>query len=143
MSTRFYRIRENRMLGGVCTGLAEYFDVDVVIVRIIFITFAFLWGFSIIIYLLLWILVPQLPNPIQEVRIDSRENQVDATATTSNLKNRSREIFGIIIIILGIFMTLNNLLPWFSHRLYLPLTLIMLGLLILFYSQNSVKNESK
>lgn len=54
---RLYRSR-NRIIGGVCQGLADYFNVDVVLVRIIalFALFSFTAGFWV--YLVLWIVVP-------------------------------------------------------------------------------------
>lgn len=57
---RLYRSR-NRIIGGVCQGLADYFNVDVVIVRIIalFALFCFSAGFWV--YLILWIVVPPEP----------------------------------------------------------------------------------
>ena len=56
---RLYRIREKRMIGGVCTGLAAYFGVDVVWVRIIFVLLTLLTGVWFAVYLALLIIVPQ------------------------------------------------------------------------------------
>ena len=62
---RLYRSRANRLLGGVCGGLAEYFNVDPTIMRIIIILLTLLGGVMIVIYIVLWVIVPE--NPKQSV----------------------------------------------------------------------------
>jgi phage shock protein PspC (stress-responsive transcriptional regulator) len=56
---KFYRIKSNHLLGGVCTGLESYFSVDVVLFRILFIGSIFLGGIGLLLYLLLWIITPE------------------------------------------------------------------------------------
>ncbi|GAB4093432.1 PspC domain-containing protein [Flaviaesturariibacter terrae] len=63
---RLYRNTSDRFLAGVCSGLANYFDIDPTIVRIIFLVLAFGGGASIFVYILLWIFVPKkllMPSP--------------------------------------------------------------------------------
>ena len=55
---RLYRDENDKILGGVCAGLANYFGIDVVIVRIIFVVLAISFGFGLIPYIILWIAVP-------------------------------------------------------------------------------------
>ncbi len=58
-SKRFYRDVNDKFIGGVCSGLASYLNVDPAIVRIIFAILAFGgWGSGFLIYILLWIFVP-------------------------------------------------------------------------------------
>lgn len=143
MPTKFYRRSENKILGGVCSGLADYFMVDVVILRIAFITFALFWGFSIIVYLLLWFFTPVAPYSVNQINTESNFTRTERTQSDKSSNNRSGEVFGIIIIAFGVFWTLNNIFPWFPSRIYLPLTLIIIGILILVYSRNNKKGESK
>ena len=56
---RLYRSRSERMLGGVCGGLAEYFGIDPVIVRIIAVALVFAGGAGVLAYLAAWLLVPE------------------------------------------------------------------------------------
>jgi phage shock protein C len=60
---RLYRSRSDRMLGGVCAGIAAYFNLDVTIVRIATVVLAFFAGSSILAYLIAWIIVPEEPEP--------------------------------------------------------------------------------
>ncbi|MEJ7625666.1 MAG: PspC domain-containing protein [Ferruginibacter sp.] len=55
---RLYRDENDKVIGGVCSGLANYFGIDVVVVRIIFVVAAITFGFGIIPYLILWLVVP-------------------------------------------------------------------------------------
>ena len=57
---RLYRSRE-RMLGGVCGGVADYFGIDKTIARLIFAALVLAYGTGIWLYLLMWIIVPQEP----------------------------------------------------------------------------------
>jgi len=57
-SKRLYRDENDKVIGGVCSGLAHYFGIDVVVVRIVFVILAVTFGFGIIPYLILWIAVP-------------------------------------------------------------------------------------
>ena len=56
---RLYRSEKERLLGGVCGGLAEYFAVDPVLVRLVFVLLIFVSGIGVIAYLVLWIITPR------------------------------------------------------------------------------------
>ena len=58
---RLYRSRTDRKLAGVCGGLAQYFNTDVTLLRVLFVVLAVLGGPGLVIYLLMWILVPEEP----------------------------------------------------------------------------------
>lgn len=55
---RLYRSEKDRMIGGVCGGIAEYFNTDPVIIRIIAVILLFAWSFGFWAYIILWIVVP-------------------------------------------------------------------------------------
>ncbi|MFN2488947.1 MAG: PspC domain-containing protein [Actinomycetota bacterium] len=57
-SRRLVRPREGKMIAGVCAGVAQFFGVDVTIVRVLFVFFG-LWGAGEIAYIVLWILAPK------------------------------------------------------------------------------------
>ncbi|MEN6482594.1 MAG: PspC domain-containing protein [Anaerolineaceae bacterium] len=65
---RLYRNPTNQMIAGVCSGLADYFDIDVTLIRIIFVILFFAAMNGILIYVVLWILMPikpENPSPTQ------------------------------------------------------------------------------
>jgi phage shock protein C len=58
---KLYRSRQDRMIAGVCGGLATYFNVDPTWVRLFFILFFFLGGSAFLVYLIMWLVVPLSP----------------------------------------------------------------------------------
>jgi phage shock protein C len=58
---KLYRSRTNRQLAGVCGGLAEHFNMDATLLRVLFVVLAVLGGSGIVIYVAMWIIVPQEP----------------------------------------------------------------------------------
>lgn len=61
MERRFYLSTTDKKLGGVCGGLAEYFGIDSLIVRILFVVLILGFGTGVLAYILLWLLAPQHP----------------------------------------------------------------------------------
>lgn len=59
---RLYRSKKDRMIAGVCGGIAEYFGIDPVLVRLIALVLAVSGGGGILAYLILWIVVPENPE---------------------------------------------------------------------------------
>jgi phage shock protein PspC (stress-responsive transcriptional regulator) len=64
MEKRLQRSRTEKMIAGVCGGLAEYFDVDPTIVRVLWVVLTLFGGAGILLYIILWIIMPlQSPAP--------------------------------------------------------------------------------
>ena len=61
MARRLYRSRKERMVAGVCGGLAEYFDIDPTIVRLVAVLLALAGGPGLVIYIVMAIIVPEEP----------------------------------------------------------------------------------
>lgn len=59
---RLYRSRTERWLAGVCGGLGQYFGIDATLVRVLFVIFALTFGSGFLIYLVLWIIIPNEPE---------------------------------------------------------------------------------
>ncbi len=60
---RLYRNPQDRIMGGVCSGIGNYFDIDPVIIRLIFVILFLTAGVGILAYILAWIIVPAAPSP--------------------------------------------------------------------------------
>ncbi len=58
---RLYRSEEDRVVAGICGGLGEYFNIDPVLIRLLWIVSMMLGGGGLIIYLLGWLLIPRRP----------------------------------------------------------------------------------
>lgn len=62
MQKKLVRSKKNRMIGGVCGGIAEYLGIDPTIVRLIWAVTTLFWGTGIILYLLAWAIIPEAEN---------------------------------------------------------------------------------
>lgn len=59
---KLYRSRKERMIAGVCGGIAHHFNVDPTLIRLIALLFIFLGGSAVFVYLILWLVVPLEPR---------------------------------------------------------------------------------
>ena len=62
MNKRLYKSNENKMVGGVCGGIAEYFDIDLTLVRLGWVLFCALGGSGILAYIIAAIVIPRRPE---------------------------------------------------------------------------------
>ena len=60
-SKKIYRIKEGRIIAGVCNGIGEYLDVDPTIIRLLWLVLIFAFGGGIVAYLIAWIIIPMAP----------------------------------------------------------------------------------
>jgi phage shock protein C len=58
---KLYRSKTDRKLAGICGGLAQYFNIDATLIRVLFIVLAVLGGSGLILYVAMWIIVPKEP----------------------------------------------------------------------------------
>lgn len=84
MEKRLYRSKKDRLIAGVCGGLAEYFNIDPVVVRLVFIAAIFVGGAGLVAYIVLAIVVPSADSvhnePVQTIRENVEE--IKTTAET-------------------------------------------------------------
>ena len=66
---RLWRSRQDRKIAGVCGGIAEFYSVDPVWIRLIFVFFFFAGGAAFLAYIILWLLVPLEPLDSEDKRI--------------------------------------------------------------------------
>lgn len=149
MEKKLERNEHNKMIAGVASGLADYLFVDVIIIRIAFILLA-VFGFSgVLIYIIMWVAIPEksflqnYPNFDTDYKVQD-ESQKPYTAYAPPInppvvpvkKNyNSQMIVGLILIAIGSYFMLNelNIIPyWFSIYKLWPVIIIVLGLIILF-----------
>ncbi len=85
-SKKLFRDGDDKFLGGVASGIAHYFDVDTVWIRLAFILFAFS-GFSIITYIILWIVIPEAATTAEKLQMEGEAVNID------NIEKKIREEF--------------------------------------------------
>lgn len=138
-----YRSESNKIIAGVAGGLGEYFNIDPTIIRIIFILLTVFGGSGLIIYIVLWLVIPaksQSPKHPQDTIRSNIEDMKSTTKTfTHSIRNpgssgdNSRFWWAIIIILIGFFFLMNNyglLDPLDLEKLW-PVILMIFGLAII------------
>ena len=66
---RMYRDPDHRIIGGVCSGMASYWDIDPLIIRIIFAALVFAGGLGVITYIILWIALPEARTTAEKIEM--------------------------------------------------------------------------
>jgi phage shock protein PspC (stress-responsive transcriptional regulator) len=87
---RLYRDPDDKVLGGVCSGLGAYFSIDPVIIRIIFVLIFFLGGSGILAYLVLWIVVPKAASTAQ--RLEMKGEVVNIDSISKSIKEEMQDV---------------------------------------------------
>ena len=154
MVSRLFRPAADRMIGGVCSGLGLYFGLDPVIVRLLFVVLAFTTGLTLILYPILWIVMPsgaQGPVLPPGARFDPQTGEplppdfgappevvrpvghqpVPAPIVSAGSRNR---VFALVLLGVGALVLIDNIGEVFGFDLEsfaIPLLLVGLGLYLL------------
>lgn len=165
---KIYKSNKDVFIAGVCAGIGEAFNIDATIIRIIFVVFG-IYGPGILLYILLWIVLPSRNERIEnnagnntENNANSSQNNASESTEKNNVyemkkegdsytvkkTNNSRKVFAIILIVLGCALILNNyfgvlniIFDIFDFRIYWPAIFIIFGLVLLFTGKKSIKSD--
>jgi len=142
----FYRLSKQGQIAGVCAGLADYFDIDVTLMRVIWVISAFVTGgAAVLLYIILAIIVPASneKNTFKTRAAEATDNSETFGEKMQNMgkdlqenagTNRVRNIFGICLLVLGIWLLMTQFFPQllsFRWDFIWPALLIVAGLLII------------
>ena len=90
---RLVRSRNDRMIAGVAGGLAAMLNIDPLLVRIVLVALTFLNGFGLMLYLALWLLVPNEDSATVDAREQVRENVGEMQSAAQSMVQRVRGMF--------------------------------------------------
>lgn len=146
---KLYKSRHDRMIDGVCGGLAEYFGMSSTLVRILFVLFGFFGGTGIIAYITAMILVPVNPDHLRSPEYSEQEANI-----IQNKRNINYSLFwGIVLVFFGIILFLDEMhflefrrfWRYFDWDFAVPLVLIAIGLFLIFSRTrlNGLENKLK
>jgi phage shock protein PspC (stress-responsive transcriptional regulator) len=130
-TNRIYRSRTDKMIGGVASGLAKYFNIDVILMRLLFVIIFFAGGGGILIYVILWIIIPLEPFSNQTFKQNTQPPPSTENAGNSKPTNNKTFVAGIILILIGFIFLLNSIFPQFHFRELWPVILIIIGIMIM------------
>jgi len=145
MKNQLTRSRENRMLGGVCGGLAAFIHIPSFWVRLFFILLSLGDGIGILIYAVLWLILPNADDTDTNIGFKSTDFSKhvedigrDIHQATSNPHPNTQKFIGFGLIVVGIFYLIKWLnlpwLVWINRELLFPILLIMAGVVLLIKS---------
>jgi phage shock protein C len=142
MKAKLYRSSTDRMLAGVCGGLGAYLALDPVLIRLFFVLLTIGGGSGVLIYLLLWILIPggeqgvvgsetTIRTGAEEIAARARTFGADVRASFQSGNPQSGLIVGVALMVLGGMFLAQNLhvvwLRWLDFDVLWPLLLIAGG----------------
>ena len=154
---KLYRSVKQRMIGGVAGGLAEYFDIDTVIIRLVFVIVALAGGGGVLVYIILWIVLPEntaQKYTFQDSKTGYRPDEPfvkDETTSSGNtdwkdtaanpvhepFKYEGREkrtgglIGGLVLITVGCLFLVDRFVPNIDFGDLWPILLVVIGAVII------------
>ncbi|MBS1538695.1 MAG: PspC domain-containing protein [Bacteroidetes bacterium] len=145
---RAYRLRKGKVIGGVCAGIAEYFDIDPVLLRIGFAVSFFMYGTGFLLYIILLIALPY-KDEISEYStdIDDTENvkssfDNDYKSNGSNRKAKRNLVGGVILILMGCIFLAHNYIPEIDFSDLWPLLLVAIGATTIYNSMHRSNKQT-
>lgn len=139
---KLYRSETERILGGVCGGLGDFFNLDPSLIRLVFVVLAIAGGSGLPLYLVLWVILPnksKINLPPEKV---ISENAEEIKEKTKNFEHEVRDwshdqnyrqVAGIVLLAVGMLFLLRNLgyIQFINIGEFWPMALVCVGLLIL------------
>ncbi len=134
---RLYRLPNKGMVAGVAAGLADYFNIDVTLMRVLMVLAIFITnGLLIIVYFVAALIIP---TPEEEsVNSENIERKVDSFArdiSSSVGSSKTRNWIGIALILFGAWLLARSVMPEIidiEWNVVLPILLIIVGLVFIF-----------
>lgn len=164
MNKTLHRSQTDKIIAGVCGGLADYFDIDSTIIRLLFILIVALGGSGIFLYLILWLIMPknaegeaviteervkefagEVKEKAEEIKeeVMKRYHEHGVNCQHGHLRHHGgRRFFGWLLLILGVAFLVNNLMPyWMRAQMirFWPLFLIVAAILMIANSKEEKK----
>jgi phage shock protein C len=119
---KLYRSDRNKMVAGVCAGIAEYFELDVSLVRLLWVLMIIFGGSGLLLYIIAWVVIPE-----RETSQELIGNEEKLTAKDP----RSNTLIGVLLIGLGALLLFDHFFPWRSMARFWPVVLIIVGAIMI------------
>lgn len=137
---RLYRSKANRVIAGVCGGLGDYFSLDPVLFRILFVALTLVGGSGILLYIVLIFVIPEegaagkvtVEGIVNEVKEGVQKTAEEVKADPRWFDNRRNLVAGAIILV-GVVALLNQfaIFSWLSWNVFWPIVIIGIGVLLI------------
>lgn len=122
-----YRSKDDKIVAGVCGGLAQHFNIDPIWLRLAAVLLVLADGVGIILYIIAWILIPENPNQKSKKKTVAEET----VSKISKNKGDGSVMLGMVIVLVGATLLLKNLFSWINFKIIWPLGLVALGVYLM------------
>ncbi|MFT9494772.1 PspC domain-containing protein [Anaerosolibacter sp.] len=134
MSKQLYRSKHNRVISGVCGGIAEYLDLDPTLIRLLWVLITIPGGIGFIAYIVSIIIIPENP---QQIGVSSHTQEKTfivhgENRTPEEISHKNRMLAGSILIVLGLFFFSKQFFHWLDIGRLWPLLLIGGGIYVIY-----------
>jgi len=148
MTKKLYRSQRQKVFGGVCGGVAEYFELDPVIVRILFVLAALTLGTGFLAYIIAMIIIPKQEYVYEEAQnmnkeyAESRSTDYSQNYQHENVEypSKTKKFFALALIMIGGLILLDDFVGVLDFEYLFPSMLILGGVFLLYNGRN---NEGK
>lgn len=132
MDKRLYRSRKDRMISGVCGGIAHYFEVDPTLIRLAFILFLFAGGSGILAYIIGAIIIPEGDYDKEDDVEVYNEDGSQADVDPDYRQKKTKQFVGYGLMVVGAALLLNNFVWWFDSKLLWGAGIVAIGFYLIF-----------
>jgi phage shock protein C len=127
MDKKLYRSANDKILAGVCGGIGEYFNVDTVIIRLLWVVFTLMGGAGIIAYIIAAIIVPANPSGMNAEGYYTGSEDAGYRPERRNSSRNTSIALGVILMMFGGFILIKDYIPWIHRDIIAAAILICLG----------------
>jgi phage shock protein PspC (stress-responsive transcriptional regulator) len=126
-----YRSHSNRVIGGVCGGLGHYFNIDAVLIRLVWLLLILFGGVGLILYLIAWLIIPWEPEV----------EEAEDTSVLMGAASKARFWWGLVLVAMGVLLWAGQfrfvywpMIPGvrLDSRDFVPLALLLVGVYLLY-----------
>jgi len=148
--TRLNRSQTDSMIAGVCGGLGEYLNVDPILFRVLFVLALILGGSGLLVYIILWIVIPEGSKISMKANNLNDEHMTDTNQQSESGYNQGDESKkhqkndgnlwgGLILITLGGIFLIDRFVPRIDFGDLWPLILIVVGVILIAKSYQKIR----
>lgn len=134
MTKQLYRSKNNRVISGVCGGIAEYLELDPTLIRLLWVLITLPGGIGFIAYLVSIIIIPENPHHFgisshggEQTSLFHGENH-----SPEEISHKNRILAGVMLIVLGVVFFSKQFFHWIDIGRLWPLLLIGGGIYIIY-----------
>ncbi|MBN2175179.1 MAG: PspC domain-containing protein [Bacteroidales bacterium] len=133
-----YRSRKNSLIAGVCGGLGEYLNTDPLVFRVLFLVAILIGGSGLLVYIILWIALPEEKIPMVGYTNDKATKQNEANINNDKMEQEKKQQHnsgnlwgGLILITLGAIFLIDRFVPRIDFDDIWPVILIVVGIILI------------